>query len=166
MLIEAPKPTAEQLAEIERLETEAKRSRVLAEESFQRSDTDGFLSQWAHNITADKNRNQIEILRNGGYAEFPVLVDADDNVVADKIYSFPNKFRGYGNVERWRLPDDLAAKVGRRWIPTAGYSGKSRIQKQLGLHESTRWFPAEAKICGNGTGLSGCANAYVAAVRV
>jgi hypothetical protein len=39
----------------------------------------------------------------------------------------------------------------------------------MGLHEESRWFPAIAKITTGGrksTGLSGCANAFVAVFKV
>lgn len=171
MFKEAPTPTAEQLAEIERLENERKRALARQEESFQRSDTDGFLSQWADGMTADKNQKTIQILKNGGCARFPVLCDADGNVVASKVYRFPDRNRPdqWNNpmVSRWRLPDELAAKVGRKWIPTC-YINESRVQKKLGFHEEDRWFPAVAKITTGGrkaTGLSGCANAFVAVFK-
>jgi hypothetical protein len=153
----APKPTAEQIAKIESLEAEAVRALRLKEESWERSDTDGFLSQWANGMTADLNRKKIAILRNGGYARFPVLVDADGKVIATKIYSFANPYN-YGTDYRWRLPAEVEAKAGRRWVPTGS---KSRILKQLGLKEESRWFPAYAAIGGSGKGLSGCASAYV-----
>lgn len=161
----APKPNAAQLAEIERLEAEAKAALRRREESFERCDTDGFLSQWASGMTAQLNREKIQLLRNGGYARFPVLCDADGNVIADRVHVFANTFAGYGSVEKWRLPADLADKVGRTWIPRAGYSGKSRIQKQLGLHEEDRFFPAYAEIYSAGKGLGGCASATVRIYR-
>lgn len=157
-----PTPTAEQLAEADRLEAEVRRKRERAEESFQRCDTDGFVSQWALGIGADRDRMDAQILRDGGMASFPVLCDADGNVIADRIYSFENRYNG-GTDYRWRLPDELAEIHGRKWIPTGE---RSRVQAQLGLHEETRWMPARAKIMGGGTGLSGAASAYVGIERI
>jgi hypothetical protein len=162
MFVEKPEPTPEMLAKAEALEAEAKRSRQRAEESFQRSDTDGFLSQWASNIGAEKDCANAAILRNGGCSTFPVLCDADGNVLATREHSFPDFNRPWLTVYRWKLPREYADKCGRKWVPVGE---KSRVQKQLGLHEETRWFRAEARITtGNrkSTGLSGCANAYVA----
>ena len=159
-----PVPTADQLAQAERLEQEAKDNRRRSAESFDRCDTDGFLSQWALDIGADLNRRKAELLRDGGFAQFPVLCDAAGNVIATRVYKFPDKYSFSGGyVRRWRLPDELAAKAGRKWIPVRDI-GESRIQKQLGLHEEDRWFPAYAKITTGGRndrGLSGCANAFV-----
>lgn len=169
---EAPKPTAEQLARIEALKADAQRQREAKEESFQRCDTDGFVSQWALGIGAEKRDAEAKLLANGGCARFPVLCDADGNVIATKVHKFHDKFRpdqwNAPMKEMWRLPDELAEKHGRKWVPCAGYSGKSRIQKQLGLHEEDRWFPAHAKITTGGrkaTGFSGMANAFVAVFK-
>ncbi len=171
MFIEAPAPTAEHLARIAQLDADANRARQAAADSFERCDTDGFVSQWAHGMTAEKNRHEIEILKNGGCAQFPVLCDAAGNVIADKVYRFPDKFRpDYWNApmkEMWKLPADLAEKLGRKWVPAA-YIKPSRIAKQLGLHEEMRWFPAYAKITTGGrkdTGMAGMANAFVAVFR-
>lgn len=162
MLKNAPKPNAEQKARIQKLEEEAQRRLQLREESWERSDTDGFLSQWAHQMTAQRNLKEVELLRNGGHARFAVLCDAEGNVVADRIYEFTNQF-SHGVDRKWRLPDDLADKLGRKWVPVGS---NSRIQKQLGLHQEDRWFPARAAIMGSGTGLSGCASAYVGVERI
>lgn len=164
-LTEAPKPTSEQLAQIEQLRAKAKIQDDRAEKSFQRCDTDGFLSQWANNIGADRDRKQAKLLENGGYARFPVLCDSEGNVICHTIRTFYNPHpRGWGEIkaDRWQLPDDLADKLGRKWIPV-GYN--SRIQKQLGLHEEDRWFPAVAEIMGGGTGMAGAANCYVSIRR-
>lgn len=166
-LTNPPAPTADQLAEIERLEQSARDQRRRSQESFDRCDTDGFLSQWANDIGAELNRKKADILRNGGCALFPVLCDADGTVVADRVYRFTNTFAGYGTVRRWKLPEDLAAKCGRKWIPAAAIS-KSRVQTKLGLHEEDRWMPAYAAITTGGRhdrGLSGCANAFVGVFR-
>lgn len=160
-----PSPTPEMLAKAAKLREKAAGALRREEESFQRSDTDGFLSQWALSIGAQEDIENAKILEGGGVAPFPVLCDAEGNVIATTIYTFQDKYAPWKKVGRWKLPDDLAEKAGRKWIPTAGYSGKSRIQKQLGLHQETRYFPAVAVISGSGTGLSGCASAYVAIVK-
>lgn len=169
MFTEAPKPTEEQIAQIAALKAEAKRKREAKEESFQRCDTDGFLSQWAHGIGAEQDEKTIKILENGGCAQFPVLCDADGNVLAHKVYKFADIHRpdqwNAPMKKMWRIPDDKLAKYGRKWVPV-GYG--SRIQKKLGLHEESRWFPAVAKLTTGGrkaTGLSGCANAFVAVFK-
>lgn len=157
-----PKPTAEQLAEAVRLEEERVQRRAQKERSFQRCDTDGFVSQWAHGISADLAARQAEILRDGGHAAFPVLVDAEGNVLCDRYLTFKNRYSG-GTDYKWRLDDEQAEKYGRRWVP---FGCNSRVQKQLGLRQERRFFPARAKIMGSGTGLSGAATCYVGVVRI
>jgi len=163
MFAQRPEPTAAQLAKADKLDADAAERRRREQESFDRCDTDGFLSQWAHSIGADKDRKAAQILRDGGCARFPVLTLADTGeVVATVEYKFPDRDRPWLVNRRWRLPDELAAKLGRKWVPTGS---KSRVQKQLGLVEDTRWFYAFAELTvpdgAKSTGLAGCANAYV-----
>lgn len=167
MLLEKLAPSPEQLARAAKLEEEARDNLRREEESFQRSDTDGFLSQWAFTIGAELKREQAAILKDGGYARFPVLIEvATGKVLATKTVTFATQYEPFYRPGRtvWRLDDADAQRLGRRWIPRAG-SRKSRIQRQLGLIEVDRWFPAFAKITtaagAASTGLAGCANAYV-----
>lgn len=55
-----------------------------AEESFQRCDTDGALSQWADSRMAGLYRLQADIEENGGRALFVALFDLDGNLVPAK----------------------------------------------------------------------------------
>lgn len=157
-----PKPTQEQLAKIEELREQAFRYRKAKEDSFQQCDTDGFVSQWAHGINAQKLDREIKVLENGGYDLFPVLCDEDGRVIADHIFEFKNRY-GFSSDLKWRLPDDLAEKLGRKWVPVGS---NSRVQKALGLHEERRWFKATACIRSNGTGISGAATAFVTTRKV
>jgi hypothetical protein len=161
MLQSPPAPSPDQLAQIEALLAQSAAQDRARAESFERCDIDGFVSQWAHGINADKARMEVQILRNGGYAQFWVLLDADDNVIADRMHWFQNQY-SFAWQGKWRLGDDDAAKYGRRWVPVGD---NSRVQKQLGLREEKRWFPAFAKIVAEGNGLSGAASARVEAVR-
>lgn len=157
-LTEAPKPTEAQLKEAERLEAEQNRHLERREESWQRSDTDGFLTQYFQAVWAEEAKSNARLLKeHGGYARFPVLVCVETGeVVATKVYAFEDTFRpDHWNapmVYRWKLPDELAEKAGRKWLPTGA---KSKVQKNLGYREESRWFPAKYKIVGKGKGLSG-----------
>jgi hypothetical protein len=53
-------------------------------ESFERSDTDGYLSQWASGITAQLYRQQAEVADNGGRWEFAALFDLAGELVPAK----------------------------------------------------------------------------------
>jgi hypothetical protein len=169
-LTEKPEPTAVQLAEADKLDAQAAEARKRAEDSFQRCDTDGFLSQWASSMTSDLNRRKAEILRNGGCSQFPLLVEkATGRVVATRVHTFQNRFAEWKNDHVWRIEDPAdVARLGRRWVPRS-YLRESRVQKALGLEERTFWMPAYAKVTTGGrkaTGLSGCANAFVATFKV
>lgn len=140
------------LAQAEALEAQAQDAIQRAHDSFERSDTDGYLTQWACGITADLRRRQAQILRDGGKATFPGLYENDRRVAARLIET------QFG--PSWLLRDDEAARFGRRFIPEGD---NSRIQKKLGLNEKPEMAPAAAKTASNGTGLSG--NVWVETYR-
>lgn len=54
-------------------------------DSWERSDTDGFMSQWAAGLSADKHRLAAEIAERGGRDYFPALFDLEGNLVAAKL---------------------------------------------------------------------------------
>ena len=128
----------------------ASNSRKSARESFDRCDTDGFVSQWASNINADLLSTKAGILENGGMAEMAALLDGERVLDAKQI---PTK---YGVC--WLLEDAEAEKYGRRFIP---FGRNSRIQKKLGLHQDFVMKLAWAAISGSGTGLAGAATCRV-----
>jgi hypothetical protein len=159
MLKEHPQPTAEQIARAQAIRANAQRQREAERESFERCDTDGFLSQWAHSIGAQKDDLAAKILEQGGYARFPVLVDQDGEVVADREYRFANRAAPWKTDIVWRVDE---VRFGRRWVPAGD---RSRVQKALGLREESRWFPAAAAILGGGKGIAGASSCYVGPVR-
>lgn len=55
-----------------------------AQESFERSDTDGFMSQWAHGVMAQRERLAADIAEDGGRAMFLALFDTNGNLVPAK----------------------------------------------------------------------------------
>lgn len=145
--------TAEQLLE------EAAGLDRKVQESWERSDTDGFLTQWALDLGAQKLRAQAEIVANGGMGTFIGLYEGDRRVIAKRIQQ-PRYGAPWLTDTKWFLSDDEFEKFGRRYIPVGD---RSRIQKQLGLCERQELDLAEAVIEGSGRGLSG--NAWVAVVR-
>ena len=159
-----PEPSAAQLAEIAKLEASAIRSREMAEESFQRCDTDGFLSQWAHGIGAQKDAAQIAVLKNGGYVATRVLCNAANEIVSDEVRWFAHPVAHWTSVCKWDLGRGSFDRIGRRYVPMGA---KSRVQKQLGLHEEIRWVPGYAKVTAPAgqRGLGGCASAYIGRFR-
>lgn len=98
-------------------------------ESFERSDTDGFLTQWAADTMAGKYDLQAQIAENGGRATFPALFDLDDDPVAAKLIetqygmawgllSDPDdtdsEFTGFVNPSRAQDPARRAANMAKK----------------------------------------------------
>jgi len=76
--------TAEMLAQAAKYRDEARGNDRDAQESYERCDTDGFLSQWAHGQMADRYYRAADILEAGGCAEFIALFDLEGNLVPAK----------------------------------------------------------------------------------
>lgn len=130
---------------------EAKECFDREQRSFERCDTDGFLSQWSANISGHLAEARADIAENGGNACLPVLVDAEGELVPAKM--IPTQ---YGSA--WLLSPEAASRYGRKFVPVGE---GSRVQKQLKLREEHRDVPAFARIHGSGRGLSGAASCYV-----
>lgn len=128
----------------EQLEAQAADAVQRAHDSFQRSDTDGCLSQWAAGIMADLYRRQAQIARAGGRHQFRGLYQGHRRVAAQFIES------RFGWV--WLLRDDEAQLFGRRFVPEGDCS---KVQKRLGLREALEMAPAAARNASRGRGLGG-----------
>ena len=127
------------------------------EESFERCDTDGFITQWAHGLTAQLHGVAAEVAQNGGYDLQPGLFDrtTGERVPAVLLHGDWGYF--------WRLCDPTTGKPlkGEGWInDTRGPGGAVAKAGMVVLGE---WCKAEAKILSVGTGISG--RAWAAAVR-
>lgn len=138
----------------------AAEKRARSRESFERCDTDGFLSQWASDISAQELEAKADILERGGVAWFPGLYDGERRVAAKIIHG------RYGKV--WMLREDEQQRYGRKFIPVLKRM-RPRVQRELGLTEVAELAPADAKIDvpqgRNNRGLAGCANAQVVVYR-
>lgn len=88
-----------------------------AQDSFERSDTDGFLSQWASGMMSNLEYRKYEIAENGGKSYFPALFDLEGNLVPAKLISTQ-----YGSA--WGLLED-EDNVESRFI---GYFNPSNAQ--------------------------------------
>ena len=136
---------------------EATRHFEAAAESFDRCDTDGFVSQFCHDINGRLNNAKARIQEQGGRASFVGLYEGERRVLAKCITT------QYG--ESWLLDDsetDLIARRGKKFLPT-GWN--SRILKSLGLTQDYETAPAWATIGGSGSGFSGLASAHVVVFR-
>lgn len=134
------------------LRTQAAACRQRRMESQDRSDTDGFLTQWASGLQANLLEEQAKIVENGGRGSFCGLYEGDRRLMAKLIHT------QFG--PSWLLHDDEAAVFGRRFIPA---TEKSRVRAKLGLRERPENAPAWAKLDGAGRGLSG--TCYVSVYR-
>jgi hypothetical protein len=145
--------------------------------SFERSDTDGFLSQWASGITAQEHRLAADLLEEGGKSNFAGLFDAQGRRIKAKLVQIEDRYKGYGTRSLWLvldandkalawIPRQYSRRVNRKTgdLEDVQPSPRSKMAK-LGLHEAYEMAPAMAKIVGSGKGLSGAASARVAAVR-
>mgnify|MGYP003341767788 FL=1 len=73
------------------------------EESFQRSDTDGCVSQWCMSISAMDCDRQAELADQGNLSVFKVLVDTQTGeLVGTTIHTFKSRFH-YGNERKWAV---------------------------------------------------------------
>lgn len=108
---------------------QARQARQRSVESWQRSDTDGFLTQWAGETMAAKHDLQARIAANGGMWEFPALLDTDGNLVPAKLVqtrygmawgllsdpSDPHSdFTGFVNPSNARTPARRAAAMAKK----------------------------------------------------
>jgi hypothetical protein len=144
------------------LRAQADRNDQLAEASFQRSDTDGFLSQWALGITARKLRLEADLAEAGGKAEFSALFDLEGNLVAAKIVKTV-----YGQAFALLASDDPRSRF-RGWFnPSLAKTAERRRANDAkrGFYVGTVRARARAEIAGEGRGLSGAASAYVTTIR-
>lgn len=104
--------------------------RVKSLESFERCDTDGFLSQWALDVCASQYDMMAELVENDCKSCFWGLYEGERRVMAKTIQVRSNY--SYRLETVWVLHDSEAEKFGRKFIP---YGSKSRIQTKLGLKQ-------------------------------
>jgi hypothetical protein len=141
--------------EAEKLRQEAAQHETDAAESFERCDTDGFVSQWASGLSAQKARVQADIVEAGGVATFGVyeLQTTEGEPVAAKL------IRGkYGPC--WALQDETGEFTGT--FIGAHPVRESTLAKK-GYREVVREFvaPAVADFKGHGTGLASAHTVHV-----
>lgn len=115
--------------------------------SFERCDTDGFVSQWASGIMADKERLAARIIEDGGLATFPALFRGDTLVPAVLLETrFGTKWGVFASAAD-------ANRYGANIIEWVPFRGSDKKGYTLGWVKR----PARATIKGRGRGLSGSA---------
>ena len=138
------------------LRRQAAESAQRARESWERSDTDGFVSQWASNITHDELIMKAELIEDGGSYERDLLFDLEGNLVLaveiETQYGWAwmikdpanprGRALGFFNESKARKPETKIKNDAKKGY----YVGRGRIKGYV-------------KIYASGTGLSGAASA-------
>jgi len=125
-----------------------------AAESFDRCDTDGFVSQWAHSKLAALEETKAEIAAAGGTAEFPGLFRRSDGVrMRAKLVSYYCQF-AYRTKWAWSFRDS-EGRVDRSAPSIPDTRSKRGKLWKLGYEVRQERAPASAKLTGSGTGLGG-----------
>lgn len=108
-----------------------------AADSFERCDTDGFLSQWASGINASLYERKAEIAENGGKWKFRGLYEGDRRVLAKAISA------RYGVC--WMLDASEEERFGRKFV---SFGSRSKAQREFGLRERDEEQAAGADLAG------------------
>lgn len=129
----------------------AKKSRQRVSESWDRSDTDGFMSQWAGDLTAQMYELQAKILDEGGTAEFPALFDLSGELVAAKLVSVYDSYK-FRHVSKWAIlsSDDPDSEI-IKWVKLSEAQDEERRianNAKKGYYEGTVIAPAAADMAG------------------
>lgn len=145
-------------AEADRLREQAAQHERDRQDSWERSDTDGFLSQWASGLNAQLDRRKADILDADGMSTFRGLFDRETGQrVRARIIEVADRYSFVEGATKplWLVLDSNDEAV--YWLPA--YKGDSKRSKlwKLGFEERDEEAPAAAKIAGRGRGLSGSA---------
>lgn len=128
------------------------------EDSFERSDTDGFLSQWAHGLHAELYRKQAEIEANGGLHSFPAILDVAGKEIPSRLID--------GKYGACFALVDSDGKFTGSFLPW-GFTERSKWHK-AGYRFGSVDAPAKAKIWAPKTakGLAGATQVRVVVERI
>lgn len=136
-------------------------SRRSSQESWERSDTDGFLSQWASDLYAQLYEAKARIAEANGTATFPALFDQNGARLPAVLISQPAFGRPWVTESVWVI-EDSNGRI-QQWVPAFKTGSRSKLVK-LGYREGTEVAPADAIVKGSGYGLSG--RAWVSTIRL
>ena len=126
-------------------------------DSFERCDTDGFLSQWSSNINGRLELTRAAIAEAGGVSEFAGLFEGDRRVKAKQVRT---KFGA-----AWVLHSDEADLISRRGKVFLPFGENSRGLCELGLRQGVEEAPAAACLDGQGRGLGSLHTVFVKVFR-
>lgn len=124
---------------------EAAASETRKQESWERSDTDGFMSQWASGVMAQEYRAKARMARDGGFAKFPALFDTEGNLVAAKLVA-----TRFGDAWALLASDDPGSKI-VGWVnrsKAAKASTRAANMRKKGYAEGVVRAPAGVRLAG------------------
>jgi len=152
--------THNDITEAEALRAQAARNEQAAADSFERCDTDGFVSQWALGVTAQQHRLQADIVENGGKGEFLALFDLDGNLVPAKLVEtrYGVKFAVFATVA------DVKA-YGAPVVAWVDPFVKAKTLARKGYRKGHVLAAAKAELKGSGKGLAGAMSVRPVMVR-
>ena len=125
--------------------------------SFERCDTDGFLSQWSSNMHGQLELTRASIVENGGVSQFAALFQGDRRVKAKQVET------KFGTA--WVLHEDEVDLIARRGKVFLPFGRNSRVLRELGLRQGFELAPAAACLDGQGRGLGSLHTVHVAVFR-
>jgi hypothetical protein len=141
-------------SEAARLRAEAAQHDQDAADSFDRCDTDGFVSQWASGQMADLRRREAELAEHGGTWTFArtelVTLDGQPTDAREVQTRFGAK---------WRLDST------DQWLPVAPKREATLAKHGYREVTTTEVAPAKAAHSGSGKGLAGATSVSVVIYR-
>jgi hypothetical protein len=129
------------------------------EASWDRSDTDGCLSQWASGLTGQENGLRAQLAEQNGLTQVCAVFDLDGNLVPT--------VHGWGEYgEYFAILDNEERGCRRFFSPSKAKKEETarRNNAAKGFYIGLVKVPGKTKICGGGTGLAGAASCYAAIV--
>lgn len=131
---------------------DAKAAANAAIESFERSDTDGFVSQWASGVSSRTSALKAEVAENDGRAEVHALFDLDGNLIAAKYIETQYGWT-FGILEN----DDPESSIVSWFRPSSAQKESTRLANDAkkGYYVGAVMAPAAVTTTGSGTGLGG-----------
>jgi hypothetical protein len=137
---------------------QAQAARQSAADSWERSDTDGFVSQWASGLTAREYDLKADLAERGDVdAFYDSVMDADGNVAPARVVEtrYGSKVAIFAS---WEDADTYGAPV-KAWA-----SPTDRALRKYGLRMAWRTAPAKVVYTGSGKGLAGAMSVGLAVV--
>ena len=131
---------------------EAAAMRQRSADSFERCDSDGFVSQWADNVLASEAMAKAALAEKGGVIDAPALFLAD-GTLASTHYRTDGQYGPY-----WVLNNRAAEAYGKRFFsPSRAQKAATRRKNNAakGFTVGTIRVAGHVTLAGGGTGLAG-----------